>query len=195
LLVDGRRDEAVAHYARAASASPQEAERAVENLFLSAYWALVRDLPINAFGFLLYAGFVFGGAGLAARAAARVLASPAYWAVAAAGGLFAARRLARFARHLSSTLVASFGALGRGRVVRRAVVREMTKQGGFLVVVPFEVAPDDGGPTFFDQETLFVGGASLEKLSPGNVVRVRFDGARGRVFPATPVTVVGRARP
>ena len=69
-------------------------------------------------------------------------------------------------------------------------VRELVKQNGFLVVAVFEVVPDDGSPAFVDQETLLVGEESLRKLSPGNVVRVRFDGARKRVFPTTPVTVL-----
>jgi hypothetical protein len=194
LLVDGRRDEAIAHYARAASVPLEEATRAVDNLYLSAYWKLTRHLPINAFGFALYAVLIFGGAGLAAWAATQALDSPAYWALVAVGGLFALFRLVSFLRHLSSTLVSSFGALGRGRVVRRSVVREIKEQDGFFIVVLFEVAPDAGGPTFFDQETLFVGPASFEKLSPGNVVRVRFGGARRLVFPVSPVTVLAGPR-
>ncbi|MGK3987842.1 hypothetical protein WME99_32675 [Sorangium sp. So ce136] len=190
LLVDGKRDEAIAHYARAASVSRDEAERAVESVFLSAYWTLVRHLPINGFGFFLHAVFVFGGAGIAAWAATQAAESPAYLALVAAGGLFAILQLARFLRHLASTLVASFGSLGRGRVLRCSVVREFVKQNGFLVVVVFEVVPDDGSPAFVDQETLLAGKESLRKLSPGNVVRVRFDGARKRVFPTTPVTVL-----
>ncbi|WP_437960529.1 hypothetical protein WME76_13370 [Sorangium sp. So ce119] len=193
LLVDGKRDEAVDHYARAASVSRDEAEQAVANVFLSAYWTLVRHLPINGFGFFLYAVFVLGGAGLAAWAATRAVESPAYLILVAAGGLFAILQLARFLRHLASTLVASFGSLGRGRVLRCSVVREFVKQKGFFVVVVFEVAPDDGSPAFVDQETLFVGEESLRKLSPGNVVRVRFDGRREHVFPATPVTVLATA--
>ncbi|HEU4532817.1 MAG TPA: hypothetical protein VFS00_01820 [Polyangiaceae bacterium] len=190
LLVDGRRAEAVALYARAAGVPEEEAERAVENVFLSAYWTLVRHLPINAFGFLLHGVPIGAGAGLAAWAATEAPEAPAYFVLVALGGLLAAWQLVTLWRHLASTLVAAFGALGRARVLRRAVVREVKERQGFFIVVAFEVVPDDGSPAFIDQETLFVGEASLHKLAPGNVVRVRFDGARQHVFPTSPVTVL-----
>jgi len=191
LLVDGRRDEAVEHYARVAAVPRDEAERAVDNVFLSAYFTLTRHLPINAFGFVLYGALIALGAGPAAWAATRAVEQPGYFVVVALGALFALHQLYRFGQHLRSTLVASFGALGRGRVLRRAVVREEKERQGFFVVVVFEVVPDAGGPAFVDQETLLVGAASLDKLAPGNIVRVRFDGAREHVFPVTPITVVG----
>ncbi len=194
LLVDGKRAEAVALYAQAAGAARDEAERAVDAMFLSAYWALTRHLPINAFGFLLYGVLVASGLGLAAWAATEAPDAPAYFALVALGGLFALWHFVRFLQHLSSTLVLAFGAQGYGRVVRRAVVREMKKDDAYFIVVLFEVTPDDGGPPFLDQETLFVGSASLQKLSPGNVVRVRFGRAREHVFPASPVTVVATTR-
>ncbi|WP_437737566.1 hypothetical protein [Sorangium sp. So ce1335] len=193
LLVDGKRDEAIDHYARAASVSRDEGARAVDNVFLSAYWTLVRHMPINGFGFLLYAVFIVGGVGLAAWAGRQAVEAPAYLVLVAAAGLFAILQLARFLRHLASTWVASFGALGRARVLRCSVVRQFPKQDGFFVVVLFEVVPGDGSPAFIDQETLFVGEASLRKLSAGNVVRVRFDGRRELVFPVSPVTVLETA--
>jgi uncharacterized Zn finger protein (UPF0148 family) len=190
LLVDGQRDAAIAHYARVAAVSAAEAEAAVDNLFLSAYWTLVRHLPINAFGFFLFAVFIGGGAGLAVWAATEALASPGYFVLVALGGGFALWQLVSFSRHLASTLVSSFGSLGRARVLRRSVVREVKKEKGFFLVVLFEVVPDDGSAAFVDQETLFVGEEALQKLAPGNVVRVRFDGARQHVFPVRPVVVL-----
>lgn len=191
MLVDGQRDEAVEHYARVASVPREEAERAVDNVFLSAYFTLTRHLPINAFGFVLYGVLVSLGAGPAAWAATRALDEPGWFVGVALGGLFALYQLYRFGQHLRSTLVVAFGALGRGRVLRRAVVREVKERQGFFVVVVFEVVPDGGGPAFVDQETLLVGAASLEKLTPGNIVPVRFDGAHEHVFPVTPITVIG----
>jgi hypothetical protein len=35
-----------------------------------------------------------------------------------------------------------------------------------------------------------VGSPSFAKLAPGNVVRVRYDGAREHVYPSAPVTVI-----
>ena len=193
MLVDGRREEAIDHCARIASVSRAEAEKAVEGVYLSAYWTLTRHVPINAFGFLLYGVLVSLGAGPAAWAATGAAEEPGFFVLVGLGGLFALYQLYRFGQHLRSTWVANFGARGRGRVVRRAVVREIPERQAYLIVVAFEVVPEAGGPAFVDQETLFVGAASLEKLAPGNIVPVRFDGARERVFPITPMRVIGVA--
>ena len=75
-------------------------------------------------------------------------------------------------------------------MLRRAVVRRREKQDDYFVMVLFEVTPDDGSATFMDQETLFVGSPTFAKLEPGNVVRVRYDGAREHVYPSSPVTVL-----
>lgn len=96
-----------------------------------------------------------------------------------------------FARHLRATYVSKLGARGRGRVVRRAIVREDKAKDEFFIVVVFEVTPDDGSAVFVDQETLFVGSSSLAKLVPNNVVPVRFSGGRSHVYPISPVTVTG----
>ena len=190
MLVDGKRREAIDLYAGLASVSREEAEQAVENVVLSAYWELTRHLPVNAFGFLLYAGMIGFGVGLATIAALNIHESLAYIALGAVGGAIALRQLIGFLRHLRATLVAAFGATGRGRVVKRAVVRETSKESGFLIVVVFEVTPDDGSPSFVDQETLLVGPESLAKLVPDNAVRVRFDGRRQHVYPISPVALI-----
>lgn len=190
LLLDGKRDEAIAHYARVAAVSAADAERAVENVYLSAYWILTRHLPINLFGVALYGGLVSLGGGLAAWAASAAGDTPALWALVALGGGFAFHQCWRFLQHLRATWVCSFGALGRGRVLRRAVVREIKERDGFFVVVLFEVTPEDGSAPFVDRETLFVGPQTLEKLAPDNVVRVRFDRGRRHVYPATPIAVL-----
>lgn len=194
LLVDGRREQAVALYASLASVTPADAEAALDAVVVSSYFALTREMPINAVGIVAYLVFIAAGLGLAGWAASRGLAGePAWFVATVAGVLFAVTRAVNFARHLRSTLVHSFGATGRGRVMRRAVLREMKASDSYLIAVMFEVTPDDGSAPFVDQENLHVRATSLEKLSPGNVVRVRFDSARARVFPATPIEVIGRS--
>lgn len=190
LLLDGKRDEAIAHYARVAQVPTEEAARVVESLFLSAYWTLTRHMPLSAFGFVLYGTLISLGAGLALLGLSLAEDQPAYFVVVALGALFALWQTVRFFQKLASTIAAAFGAQGRGRVLRSAMVREMKQSQGYIVIVLFEVTPDDGSPVFVDQETLYLGPSSLAKLVPGNVVRVRFDGARQHVFPISPVTVI-----
>ncbi len=191
LLVDGKRAEAVDLYARAAAVSHADAELAVDGVFLSVYRELTRHLPINGFGVLLYMAIMVGaGLGVSAWGASGLPENPAYAVWLGLGAVFAIWRIVAFSRHLRATLSSTFGAMGRGRVVRESVVREFKDQQGYFIVVVFEVTPDDGTAPFVDQETLFVGPEALGKLAPGNAVRVRFDGARGRVFPISPVTVI-----
>jgi hypothetical protein len=99
-------------------------------------------------------------------------------------------RLLRFLGHLGSTLVAAFGATGRARVIRSSTVRAWKEKDEYFLIVLFEVTPDDGRPSFVDQETVFAGDASRQKLVPGNVIRVRFDSACQHVFPIRPLTVL-----
>lgn len=191
LLVDGRRDEAIALYASLASVPREEAARAVENVFLSSYTEIVRHLPIGLFGVFFHLTWIALSAGVAAWGAVNLGDSLAYLAPLVLGGLLAAYRLFMFARHLRATYVSKLGARGRGRVVRRAIIREDKAKDEFFIVVVFEVTPDDGSAVFVDQETLFVGSSSLAKLVPNNVVPVRFSGGRSHVYPISPVTVTG----
>ncbi len=193
MLLDGRRDQAIDHYAHVASVSRAEAEKAVDNVFISAFWTLTRHMPINGFGFVLYGVLISLGLGPAAYGAMHLAEQPAYFALVALGGAFALYQFYGFWLRLRSRLVASFGAQGRGRVVRSSVVREVKERQAFIIVVVFEVVPDDGSASFVDQETLFVGAATRDKLDAGNILPVRFDGAREHVFPITPMTVVGTA--
>jgi hypothetical protein len=194
LLIDGKRNEAVAQYARVASVSVADAELAVDNLFLSAFGELSRHLPINALGFLMFGGLIFAGLAVAGFGAMRAMESPAYFVLVAMGGIFAITQFVRFLGHLSSTLVAAFGATGHARVIRSSTVREWKERDEYFLVVLFEVTPDDGRPTFVDQETVFAGIASRQKLAPGNVVRVRFDRACQHVFLIRPLTVLSSSR-
>jgi hypothetical protein len=194
LLVDGRRGEAVDLYAQLASVPRPEAETAIDAVVVSSYFALTRDVPINGIGITAYAVLIAAGLGAAGWAAGQALdGAPAWFALTALGLLFAAWLVVSLARHLRSTLVARFGATGRARVLRSAVLREMKQRDCSLVALMFEVTPDDGSAPFVDQENLLVLNASLEKFAVGNVMRVRFNAARSRVFPITPIVVIHRA--
>lgn len=190
LVFDGKRDEAIALYAQRAVVSREEAERAVENLLLSSYLELTQHLPIGALGVVFHLVWIALATGLSAWGAAHVSESLGYAVPAVLGGLLALYRTYMLLRHLRATYTHQFGALGRGRVLRRAVVRHRKERDDYWILVLFEVTPDDGSAPFVDQETLFVGSPSFAKLAPGNVVRVRYDGAREHVYPSAPVTVL-----
>lgn len=190
LLVDGKRDEAVALYVQLARVGRDEAERAVDGVFMTSYFELTKHLPIGASGVVFYVVLIGIGVGAAALGVHILATSAAFGLLVVAGALFAFARIRAFARHLRATWVSSFGKTGKGRVLRRSVLRKMNDD-AFYVIVQLEVAPDDTSAPFVDQETLFVGAASLEKLVPPNVIPVRFDGAREHVYPISPVTVIG----
>jgi hypothetical protein len=190
LVFDGKRDDAIALYAQLALVSREEAERAVENLLFSSYLELTQHLPIGALGVVFHLVWIALATGLAAWGAAHVSQSLGYAVPAVLGGLLALYRTYMLLRHLRATYTHQFGALGRGRVLRRAVVRYRKERDDYWILVLFEVTPDDGSASFMDQETLFVGSPSFAKLAPGNVVRVRYDGAREHVYPSAPVTVI-----
>lgn len=190
LVFDDKRDEAIALYAQLASVSRDDAERAVENLLLSSHLEIIRHLPIGLLGVVFHLVWIGLATGVSAWGAANVSQSVGYAVPAVLGGLLALYRVYMLLRHLRATYVHQFGALGRGRVLRRAVVRRREKQDDYFVMVLFEVTPDDGSATFLDQETLFIGSSTYAKLAPGNVVRVRYDGAREHVYPSSPVNVI-----
>jgi hypothetical protein len=190
LVVDGQREQAIARYAQLARVPLAEAESAVDGMGLEGYWELVRNLPMNPIGFAMILALALLGAGVAGLAASQVGASPGLWAVVVLGALFALWQLKRFVRHLRATLVASFGAVGRGRVLECTTVRAVPEREAFIVAVVFEVTPDAGGPPFVDQEMLFVGAETRAKLAVGNRLRVRFAREAALVFPETPVTLL-----
>jgi uncharacterized Zn finger protein (UPF0148 family) len=192
LVLDGKRDEAIAHYQRIASVPRQEAEAAVDQLALSSVWKLSRRAPINAFGFALFLGMIGLGVGLAAWGASEVMESPGFALLVLFGVLLAGWHFVRLIPKAISSAVAAFGAEGRGRVIKCAALRPMGDKGMMLLVM-FEVQPAGGDAPFVDEEVIAVRTESVAKLEPGNIVPVRFDGARTRVFPVSPITVVGRA--
>ncbi len=189
LVLEGRRDEAIDHYARVATLARTDAERAVDQL---AFWALMRKfrrLPINAFGIASTFGVVGGFGSLGAWSALRASGSTPWWALAAACAALVALQVRWLVPRLGPTLVSRFGADGRARVLRRAVLRPM--RGGTLALFAFEVQPVDGSAAFTVEEVLALGDASWARLEPGNVARVRFDEpARRRAFPVSPIEIV-----
>ncbi len=193
LVLDGKRDEAIAHYARFAGLPPADAARVVDQVVLPAVQRLMRELPINAFGFFLTLVIAGGGVALSAWGVSRALgASPGFWLLAAAAAYLAVLQMRWFLPKASSTLVDAFGAAGRARVMNCKVLRPGIVQGGTLVLLAFSVEPSDGSVPFVVEDVLLLADASLPKLAVGNVVRVRFDGRRRRVFPITPIEVEAR---
>lgn len=193
LVVAGKRDEAVALYQRVAGVDRPAAEQAVDQLSVISLFRMTRRSPLNAFGFLLYTSLIALGGGLVAWGVLRVLDAPAYALMIVAGAFIAVWHLRQLGPKLLSTLVIRSGATGRGRVLRAAVLTERFAGDGVLKLVLFEVQPEAGGAPFVDEEVLALHPTSATLLEPGNVVPVRFDGRRTRVFPISPITVVARA--
>jgi hypothetical protein len=193
LVLAGRRDDAIAVYEKAAGVPRAEAAKAVHELMIPTVWAQMRRMPLNAFGFLLYFVLIGASAALAIWAAFVGLESPAFFVLAALAGLTCLRFVVSFGVKLVSTYVASFGLPGRGRVLKRALIGvrlEDRPKDGVTAIVLFEVAPADGSAPFVDEESFLLRAESLDKLAPGNVVPVRFDRARTRVFPVSPIQVL-----
>jgi len=191
LIFEGKRPEAVRHYAAAASLSLADAEAAVSSLIVPELLALYRQMPLNAVGFLSLSLLIFAAAGGAAFGCINGAEGFGYVVLALVCGLLVALLVRTLAPKALSTLVDAFGTRGQARVVKRVTVHTFP-QGHHAVLLLFEVRPADGGAPFFDEEPLLVRAESWEKLAPGNVVWVRYDEPkRRRVFPESPVQVVG----
>lgn len=194
LVLDGKRDEAIDLYARTAGVARPEAVVVVNDLLLSEYSRLTRSLPINAFGFLLYLVVTGLGVGLAVTGALLARETMAFVALVPLGGAFALWQLVCLVPHVASTWVNAYGAEGHARVIKAAVLR--TFPDCALTQVAFDVAPASGAPRFFDEEILMLKPESAAKLVPNSVVMVRFDEPkRRRVFPFSPIRIVGDRKP
>lgn len=197
LVLDGKRAEAIAHYGRVAGLAPAEATAAVDQLMWPAIGQMVRHMPLNAFGFALY-GVLIAALGGAAAWGALLGEGGAWWGwlIALPAAFLATRVVVAFLPKARSSWISRFGARGRARVVKRVVVRPTFVRGGSIVVVAFSVEPAAGGAPFLDEEVLLLRDESIPKLDPGNVVPVRYDEpGRRRVFPISPIEVVGRVDP
>lgn len=192
LVLDGRSDDAYAHYAKLAGVSIEDASKAVDRLVFSALNRLLAQAPINWIGFALTAAIV--GAAGAGLVWSILRGGWVFAIVGAVCALLAALQLRWFVPKAISTAVYRFGSKGRARVVRRTVLRKGFRRGGTLVLVQFEVSPARGGNPFVDEEPLLVRDENVSKLEPGNLIAVRYDEPeRRRVFPVSPIQVLGRA--
>jgi LSD1 subclass zinc finger protein len=191
LIFEGKRPQAVALYANAARVTSAVAEVAVTQLFVPELLGLYRYMPINAVGCSVALLLIAGGAAAAVVGAMNRDAGAGYVALAIGGALLAVLVLRWLLPKARSGWVSSFGARGQARVIKRVVVHTF-KQGHLAVLLLFEVHPAEGGGSFYDEEAMLVRAESLDKLAPGNVVRVRYDEpGRKRVFPVSPIEVVG----
>jgi hypothetical protein len=194
LVLDGKRAEAIAHYAAIAGLSAKDAETAVNALTWPTIAQMIRQMPLNSFGFLLYAVLFGVPAGLAALGITRGLAGAWWgWLIAAPTVLLALLALRGFVPKARSSWTSSFGSVGRAHVIKRAVIRPSFVRGGSIVVVAFSVTPQGGGAPFVDEEVLLLKDESVAKVDPGNVMNVRYDEpGRRRVFPVSPIEVLGQ---
>jgi hypothetical protein len=193
MVLDGKRQEAVALYASVAAVDAKDAEQAVDALVTSLVLKLTRHLPI-AWGaipiqLVILGAMAAGGVWAGQRAARGTIALGALAVLLLALFFFGLRSLWR---HTWSRLVAGFGPTGRAKVVRTSIIRREYRPGGTLLVVQWEVRPSDGSVPFSDDETMLVRNESVPKLDPGNVIAVRFDRKRALVFPSSPILVLGR---
>jgi LSD1 subclass zinc finger protein len=190
LVLDGKRDEAIDFYVYKAGVPRPEAETAVNDMLLSEYWRLTRELPLNAFGFILYFTLIGFGFGLALIGAVLVMnGTLPFLVLVPLGGAFALWQFLRFVPKVISTWVSAYGAQGRARVMNVATLR--TFPDCVMVQVAFEVTPSNGSHRFVDEEILMLRSESIDKLRPNNVIMVRFDEPkRRRVFPISPIQVV-----
>lgn len=192
LVLEGKREEAIDLYAQKARIDRPAAEAAVNDLLLADYFKLTRSLPINAVGFAMY--FVLIGAGLALAALGARLATEtlAYGLLVPLGIAFAILQIRGFVPKIVSSWVSSFGAEGTARIMRVAMLRKLPDSA--LVQVAFFVEPKDGSTSFVDEEILLLHPTSVEKVQPNHLIRVRYDEPqRRRVFPITPIVVLGSA--
>jgi LSD1 subclass zinc finger protein len=194
LVLGGRRDEAVALYAEAAGLSRREAEEAVTQLVQLDLLKLLRQAPVSSVGLLVaLVPMALAAWGLERSLTWALGGESGYFALAAFCALVIVTRILWLVPKAISAYVLRFGREGRARIVKRAVVQSGMARNGSLVLVLFEVTPLDGGRPFHDEEPMLVRAESLEKLAPGNVIRVRYsEPGRERVFPTIPIEVMER---
>ena len=189
MVVDGQRAEAVKLYAQQAGLSEAEAEAAVDRIITGVLMEMTQHLPLNLGGTLVGLGLMAACAALAAWAiwrAANGQPAALLWVLPALAAL--AGLLLWFVPKAVSGYVADMGRLGQARVLRLAIIRPELRPGGTLVTLWMEIQPAEGGPTFRDQETILVRNASLPKLQPGSLIRVRYSPKMpDRVFPTSPI--------
>lgn len=139
LVLDGRRADAVKLYCAAAGITEAEAETAVDGLIFKDVLALYRTMPINWVGF--FGAFVL--ASIAAGGLTYSLAPEANYVGAAFSALGFVLVVRWVVPKAISSFVASFGAKGRARVVKRVLHNPTRVKDGTVAVVLFEVTPEN----------------------------------------------------
>lgn len=195
LVLDGKRSEAIALYAAEVKLDRAAAEKAVDGMLLPLLFSMTRRAPLSTFGVFLASAMV--AAGVAGLVGGILLAvdNTAFILLAVLGAVVVVSALWLFVPKAISTGVQLWGREGRATVLNRAILKPGFRKGGTLVVVVMQVEPAGGGASFVDEETMLVRDESLEKLAPGSIISVRFDGGRDRrVFATSPIEVVGHVQ-
>jgi hypothetical protein len=192
LIVDGKREQAVVLYSRAAGVDRADAEIAVKRLVSSLVVKLSKYLPISWGAVPIHLAILGAMAAGGVWAGQKALQGPAaLWLLAAVLFVLFFYGMLSLWWHTRSRITADWGAEGRAEVLRTSIIRREFRRGGSLIVVQWDVRPNDGSAPFRDDETMLVRNETVPKLEPGNVIPVRFDRTRRFVFPVSPVTVVG----
>lgn len=189
LILDGEREEAIKHYQQVSAIPRSEAEDAIDAMVIQSHSELSRHLPLNARGIFVSIAVILGLIGFGALCVFLVPYASIFKIVLAAPIVLVVMRTIVLVRHVSATWTSAFGAKGNAKVLRCGVLRQVDLD-ATLAVCLFEVTPDDGSEPFQDQETVFVGDETLNKLVPGNVIRVRYDSGRNHVYMRAPVHVL-----
>ncbi len=193
LVISGRRMAATALLARHSGLDLSQAAQCLDDTLGQRVIGYSRQAPMTMVG-LLRSGLLFVGIPIAMAVAGFFLVALGNgwaWVLVGLGTLVAILGIVSLIPHLGASLVARFGAPGRGRILRYALLRPNFRPGAGVILVEYEVIPQDGSAAFRTEEVLLVTDASLAKFAPGNVLRVRYSKARDRVFPTFPVEVVG----
>jgi len=192
MVIEGRWEDAVTHYASQAGVSTEDAEVTIKVLVgqVSTMNQLLRSAPVRP-GVVALHVLVLGGA-LAGAVLGGLAGHRWLFVLAALAALLLFLDVRWLLPKLRSTLVRATGGRGRATVLRRTIVHPSYIKGGVVALVHFRVQPDESTPPFEDEEFLLLAEASVPKLEPGNVVRVRFSSDRDHVFPESPIEVLER---
>lgn len=192
MVVEGKRFQAVAYYQEQAGLTHAEADFAVSQIVLPLVFKMTHQVPLTALGIgMVMSIVILAAAGLVLSIHQMANGQSWFFLVAALCVLLLYERIRFLAPKLRSTWVASRGALGNARILKRAIVRSKMMRDGALVLLLMEVTPDDGQPAFTDEESVLVLEKSLPKVQAGNTIRVRFDAPKqDRVFPVAPIEVI-----
>lgn len=195
LVLDGKRSAAVALYAEHTKLDAPAAEKAIDGLLTPLIVSMTQRAPLHALGILIPLVITVACSAGLWWSVARVPVSLAYVVPALLCAVLVGFHVWWLPPKLLSTVVALWGTEGRAAIVKRVILQPGFRKGGTLIAVVMRVEPAGGGQSFVDEETLLVLDESLPKLEPGSVIRVRFDGGRERrVFPTSPIEVVGNVR-